>query len=92
MLVPGDLDAAGEYALLERGVLPRVELLVAGHHGSAGSSSEALLSAICPDTVFISVGRGNRYGLPSPEALARLEAAGAAIYRTDECGDLEIGR
>ena len=92
MLVPGDLDAAGEDALLERETLPRVELLVAGHHGSAGSSSEALLSAICPDTVFISVGRGNRYGLPSPEALARLEAAGAAIYRTDECGDLEIGR
>lgn len=92
MLVPGDLDAAGEYALLERETLPRVELLVAGHHGSAGSSSEALLEALRPDTVFISVGRGNRYGLPSPEALARLEAAGAAIYRTDECGDLEIGR
>ena len=92
MLVPGDLDAAGEYSLLERETLPRVELLVAGHHGSAGSSSEALLEALRPDTVFISVGRGNRYGLPSPEALARLEAAGAAIYRTDECGDLEIGR
>ncbi len=62
---------------------------MAGHHGSAGSSSEALLEALKPDTVFISVGR-NRYNLPSPETLARLKACGAEVYRTDECGDLEI--
>lgn len=91
MLVTGDLDAGGEYALLEQASLPPVELYVAGHHGSAGSSSEALLEAVRPDTVFVSVGR-NSYGLPSPAALERLRACGAAVYRTDECGTLEIGR
>lgn len=91
MLVTGDLDAAGEYALLEREKLAPVELLVAGHHGSAHSSTEALLRALQPQMVFISVGR-NSYGLPSPAALARLEAAGAALYRTDQNGNLEIGR
>ena len=91
MLVTGDLDAGGEYALLEQSSLPPVELYVAGHHGSAGSSSEALLEAVRPDTVFVSVGR-NSYGLPSPAALERLRACGAAVYRTDECGTLEIGR
>lgn len=89
MLITGDLDTRGEYALLEQKELPRVETYVAGHHGSAGSSSEALLEALKPDTVFISVGR-NRYNLPSPETLARLKACGAEVYRTDECGDLEI--
>lgn len=89
MLVTGDLDIGAEYTLLERESLPPVELYVAGHHGSARSSSEELLQAICPDTVFISVGR-NSYGLPSGETLARLEAVGAQIYRTDECGNLEI--
>lgn len=92
MLVTGDLDVGAEYALLERNALPPVELYVAGHHGSAGSSSEALLEAIRPDTVFISVGRNNSYGLPSPKALARIEASGAKLYRTDQCGTLEIGR
>lgn len=91
MLVTGDLDQRGEYELLELERLPHVELYVAGHHGSARSSSSALLEAISPDTVFISVGR-NSYGLPSAETLTRLEEVGAAIYRTDLCGTLEIGR
>ncbi len=91
MLVTGDLDTEAEYALLEQKALPRVELYVAGHHGSAGSSSEALLETIRPDTAFISVGR-NSYGLPKPAALERFAACGARVYRTDECGNLEIGR
>ena len=89
MLITGDLDAGGEYALLEQLSLPQVELYVAGHHGSARSSSEALLAAVQPDTVFVSAGR-NHYGLPSEAALARLEACGATVYRTDLCGTLEI--
>ena len=89
MLVTGDLDAGAEYALLEREALPPVELYVAGHHGSAGSSTQALLESIRPDTIFISVGRNN-YGLPSPAALERFEACGAQVYRTDECGTLEL--
>ena len=89
MLITGDLDTAGEHALLARHALPPVELYVAVHHGSARSSSEALLEAIRPETVFVSVGQ-NAYGLPNAEALARIEAVGAAIYRTDECGDLEL--
>lgn len=89
MLVTGDLDVGAEYALLEREDLPTVELYVAGHHGSARSSSEALLETIRPETVFVSVGR-NAYNLPSEEALNRIRAVGAQIYRTDECGNLEI--
>ena len=91
MLVTGDLDVGAEYALLEREDLPPVELYVAGHHGSARSSSEALLETIRPETVFVSVGR-NAYNLPSEEALARIRAVGAIVYRTDECGNLEVRR
>ena len=91
MLITGDLDARGEAALAEQKDLPPVELYVAGHHGSAKSSSQLLLDTIRPYTVLISVGRNN-YGLPNEEALARIEACGAQIYRTDECGTLEIGR
>ena len=91
MLVTGDLDAAAESALLARNDLPRVELYVAGHHGSSGSSSEALLETIRPDTVFVSVGPSS-YGLPSPKALARFAACGAQVFRTDKNGTLEIGR
>ena len=42
-----------------------------------------------PDAAVISVGR-NSYGLPSEEALQRLMSAGAAVYRTDRAGTVEI--
>ena len=64
---------------------------MAGHHGSASASTQALLDALQPDTVLISVGR-NSYGLPNPGTLERLKAGGARVFRTDEGGNLEIGR
>ena len=39
-----------------------------------------------PAVAIISVGARNAYGHPSPETLARLAAAGAAVYRTDRDG------
>ena len=89
VLVTGDASADTELRLLEFMELPDLELLVAGHHGSASSVSEALLLAAAPDTAVISVGR-NSYGLPSPETVKRLLEAGAAVYRTDECGTVEL--
>ncbi len=89
MLLTGDASIATEQRLLERLTLPDIELLVVGHHGSAGSCSEALLAAACPDVAVVSVGR-NSFHLPSGEALERAAAAGARIYRTDHAGTVEI--
>ena len=89
VLVTGDASVDTELRLLDFLELPDLELLVAGHHGSASSVSQALLQAAAPDTAVISVGR-NSYGLPSPETVKRLLKAGAAVYRTDECGTVEV--
>ena len=89
-LVTGDMGAAGEERLLKLAGLSQVELLVAGHHGSDTSTSQALLDAICPQLALISVGEGNTYGHPSPETVAKLETAGARVYRTDLDGTIEI--
>ena len=69
-----------EGMLVEHAGLRDVELLVAGHHGSASSTSQALLNALQPETAILSVGRDNAYGHPAPETLERLAARG--------CGDL----
>ncbi len=89
VLTTGDASMETELRLLERLPLPDIELLIVGHHGSAGSCGEALLKAGAPDAAVISVGR-NSYGLPSEEALQRLMSAGAAVYRTDRAGTVEI--
>ena len=70
--------------------LPRVEVLVAGHHGSATSTTEALLDEIQPETAVISVGKRNRYGHPAQETLERLSLAGTDIYRTDLQGTVTV--
>jgi len=41
-----------------------------------------------PEYAVISVGKGNDYGHPHKETLARLRDADAAVYRTDEMGDI----
>lgn len=89
VLLTGDASQSTELRLLERLPMPDIELLIVGHHGSAKSVSPALLAAACPDVAVISAGRNN-YGLPSEEALERLSAAGAAVYRTDRAGTVEI--
>jgi competence protein ComEC len=87
-LIPGDLGFAGERLLLVRGDVPPVRLLVAGHHGSARSTGTAWLDACAPHTVFVSAGRGNRFGHPHRRLLERLAEHGCAVRGTDRGGCL----
>jgi competence protein ComEC len=62
---------------------PGANLLKVGHHGSANATTPELVASAKPQFAVISVGSGNSFGLPRPETLARLAAAGARVYRTD---------
>ena len=61
-------------------------ILLAGHHGSLGATSEGFLSLVRPDLVLISCGRNNRYGHPAAAMLKRLEDKGLPYFRTDQSG------
>jgi competence protein ComEC len=89
ILVTGDLGAEKERELLSRYILPDVEILVAGHHGSRYSTSRPLLDAVKPELALISVGE-NSYGHPHDDALNRLTALGAEVYTTLDNGNLTI--
>lgn len=88
-LITGDMNAAVERRLVKYGNLPDIELLVAGHHGSASSTSAELLTAVAPEYAVISVGY-NTYGHPAPETLDRLEQAGCTVWRTDLQGTITV--
>jgi len=90
VLLTGDLGWRGEARVLERGEPVRVLTLRVGHHGSRFSSTTRFLEAARPPFAIISVGARNPFRHPTPEALARLEAAGARIYRTDRDGAIVI--
>jgi competence protein ComEC len=86
LLLTGDLGWMGEARVLERGAPVRVVVLKVAHHGSRSSSTAAFLESARPAFAVISVGARNPFRHPTPEALARIEAAGARVYRTDRDG------
>ena len=88
-LVTGDAGTVTENRLVREHSLPDIELLIAGHHGSAYSTGDALLDAAEPDVAFISVGY-NSYGHPSPDTLERLTEHGVEVHRTDEEGTITL--
>ncbi len=87
-LLTGDAEELSEAEMLCAGSNPQADLLKVGHHGSNTSSTTAFLNAVKPQFAVISVGSDNKYGHPSAETLARLQNAGAKIYRTDEHGSI----
>jgi competence protein ComEC len=87
-LLTGDAGLAAERVLA--GQVGDIEVLKVGHHGSAGSSGAGLLAELRAEVGVISVGRGNRYRHPSPEAVGRLGGAGTELWRTDEVGSVEV--
>ena len=72
--------------------LPKLEVLVVGHHGAASSTSELLLRFTSPEIALISVGQNNPYKHPRQQTLARLSQAGCRIYRTDLNGTVTFWR
>lgn len=91
LLLPGDAPEAVERILAERDPAGlRAQVLKAGHHGSATSTSAALLEVVRPNLAVVSAGRRNRYGHPSPEVLDRLRVRGIDIARTDREGTVTL--
>lgn len=92
ILITGDMSALGERLLLMSHQIPKLEVLVAGHHGADSSTSERLLEQTWPDTVMISVGEDNRYGHPAQSVMDRLTKFGCEIRRTDKEGTIVFRR
>ena len=83
MMMMGDAGKKAEQCMMSdwNGKL-NTSILKAGHHGSKYSSREEFLKYIR----IWSCGIDNRYKHPHKEMLQRIEALGAASYRTDEGG------
>ena len=86
IVLPGDIGAEGERAIVPSLSLGRIVVIKAPHHGSATSSTVPFVEAAHPAAVVFSAGRGNRFGHPAPIVVDRYRGAGAELFRTDEDG------
>ncbi|WP_115405469.1 DNA internalization-related competence protein ComEC/Rec2 [Shewanella morhuae] len=73
LLLTGDIEKQTEAALLRSEYILQSEVLVAPHHGSKTSSTEAFIDAVAPKLVLFSAGLANRYGLPKPIVVGRYQ-------------------
>ena len=100
LLIAGDLEAAGEAALLAAGGDVRAELLQLGHHGSRTSSTPAFLTAVRPTVALAATGVHPRFKYPDPAVARRAVALPAVVVVQgdgspwvgwDDAGPLTVG-
>ncbi|MGQ9660560.1 MAG: DNA internalization-related competence protein ComEC/Rec2 [Thermochromatium sp.] len=91
ILVTGDASTRTEGRLLKRlGAEWRVAVLIAGHHGSATSTSAHLLDVVRPEWVLFSSGYANRFGLPAAVVRKRLAERGIPTLNTAYDGAIQF--
>ncbi len=93
-LLVADIEAAQEARLIAQGAPIQADVLLAPHHGSKTSSTEAFLDAVQPKIAIFQSGYRNRYNHPAPEVAQRYidrqiisitsPQCGAATWRSDQ--------
>ncbi len=87
ILLPGDAEPVAQASLLGAWRLEPVDVLKVPHHGSR-YQDEGLLRAASPAVALVGVGEDNDYGHPADATLDLIAATGAAVWRSDESGDV----
>ncbi len=87
-LLLADPEAAAESLLARQAIAADVVLVP--HHGSASSSSPALIAAVSARLAIASAGYGNRWGFPRADVVARWRAAGTTVYSTSGQGAVRV--
>jgi len=90
LIITGDIESRGERTLLSQISELQAEVVVVPHHGSATSSTMALVDAINARYAIVSAAYANQWGFPRPEVRARWEASGAEILTTGASGAITI--
>ena len=83
LLLTGDATDNSESEMIEYGAELHSDVLVVGHHGSAGSTSPEFLEAVAPSYAIISCGQDNDYGHPAERVMELLAESKIPVYRTD---------
>ncbi len=89
LLFAGDVEPAGQAAILRAGSDVRADVLKIPHHGSARQDAE-FFAATHARVAMVSAGRRNSYGHPAPRTLKLAQSLGMTVLRTDTQGDTAV--
>lgn len=90
-LLPADIEAPAEHALIRRHAdILHADVLIAPHHGSAGSSTPSFVADVDPRVVIYPAGWENQFHFPRPQPEARYAGVGAVQYQTGTDGAVSV--
>ena len=82
LLLSGDVELAAEAALVRGGALRPIDVLKVPHHGSATSSTPALLAALQPRLALAGARPWGTLSFPHPAVTRRYADAGVPLWST----------
>lgn len=89
-LLTGDAESDVVGPLVQEGAVGRVDVLKAGHHGSAVSTTPEMVAVLDPVLSVASAGENNRYGHPTQACVEAATSRGGAFLCTAQAGDVEV--
>jgi len=87
-LFPADIGVESEKQLLQGGGELAADVLLAPHHGSLTSSSQAFIAAVSPALIVVSASRGLQDSFPAPAHLRRWQERGIPVLVTARQGTI----
>ncbi len=90
LITTGDLFIESENKIVDEMANLQSDLLILGNRGSNDSTGEKWIDAVQPQVAVYQAPTDHINEYPRNETIARLEAAGVAIYGADELGELSI--
>jgi competence protein ComEC len=91
ILLSGDIEKSAEMSLLRMTKTPlTATILVAPHHGSKTSSTQAFIDAVRPQWVLYATGYRNRYHFPHPTVVNAYRINRAKQMDTAELGTIRV--
>ena len=87
ILLAGDIPTSTELELIASGSLPpKIDILVAAHHGSATSSSQTFIDKVDPAHTVFTTKRANRFNHPHDSVLRRFLNTETKLWDTAQDG------
>lgn len=87
ILLTGDIEAGAEKVLLDTYKEKlKTDILIAPHHGSKTSSTQAFIEQVNPKFVLFPTGKDNRFGFPIQSVTTRYSALGSQLLDTAKDG------
>jgi competence protein ComEC len=90
LLLTGDIEMAGERAIMSSNENLRADVVKVAHHGSKTSSTAELIAAAQSRFAIISVGQTSIFGHPNAQVVERWQNSGARVLTTGSCGTITV--